>query len=526
MLAVRYVDFEGGQSAGWGPVPPDELDLCAPIIQVMVVLLSYSNTQTCLGEQGRHDCRWKPWEDWEACTRSCDGGERTRRRGIAAEPTGHGLACKASSSLEAAPCNTASCWTMAEVCAWSEWGTFGQCSRSCGSGQQTRNRQKTWHSPDAAKVIPASGVHRQAEGDQALWPDPMHLGGGSRELLVVLIVAMQALQRDFVAAGSLHALRGGVPCVLLLEQIFGARQNSSAARNVNCEFGLWTTWSLAYAQSLSRRCWSKIPHQNRDCARAGMEEVQPCFRKLRQPRVLCNRNMAWQFVFIKDPDQTCCSGTAKNGGAECPEADLEETGECNTQDCVADAWGKIDCTWSTWSSWRSCSTSCGTGEARRTRIIVQEAAHSGQPCSGYFQEFRKCQDRPCELKDCQFSAWEHWSSCSDRCTGHRQRRRNIEQQAIGGGAVCTGSTNELRPCGAIHDTFCLSSGEAVDCAFGPWSAWSDCSRECGGGQHTATRQVLQHAGGAGTPCSGALQRLEACNLIYCPGGGVDTTWKL
>ena len=74
------------------------------------------------------------------------------------------------------------------------------------------------------------------------------------------------------------------------------------------------------------------------------------------------------------------------------EADLEETGECNTQDCVANAWGKaailqssrkcsgsiviyrprgpykppnrreIDCTWSTWSSWRSCSTSCGMGE--------------------------------------------------------------------------------------------------------------------------------------------------------------------
>ncbi|CAE7203448.1 adt-2, partial [Symbiodinium sp. CCMP2456] len=198
-----------------------------------------------------------------------------------------------------------------------------------------------------------------------------------------------------------------------------------ASLNVDCEFGHWTSWSacsvtcgtgqryhtrtvIVHAQASGHRC------------DGGMEEVQSCTM---EPCGAARDCSYTEWSTWSDCSRNCGGGhrsrsrdvwrTAKNGGAECPEADLEETGVCNTQDCIANAWGKIDCTWSTWSSWRSCSTSCGMGEARRTRIIVQQAAHSGQPCSGFYQEFRKCQDKPCEQKDCQFSAWEYWSSCSD-----------------------------------------------------------------------------------------------------------------
>lgn len=536
-------DCDGGQRARHRQIKAYPANMGKPC-EAALSQTQHCNTQICLGEQGRHDCHWQAWEAWEACSRSCDGGERTRRRSIAAEASGHGRACEASSSLEAEPCNTASCWTMTEVCAWSDWETFGQCSRSCGSGQQTRNRQKTWHSPDAAKelgLVPSrrlSALQVQCTGRQreirpcglmpctladapvncqwrhwTHWTDCGCSGLRTRERMV-----------------EMQALRGGIPCVGALEESDSCEPSvTCASLNVDCEFGHWTSWSacsvtcgtgqryhtrtvIVHAQASGHRC------------DGGMEEVEAC---IMEPCGAARDCSYTEWSTWSDCSRNCGGGhrsrsrdvwrTAKNGGAECPEADLEETGECNTQDCVANAWGKIDCTWSTWSSWRSCSTSCGLGEARRTRIIVQQAAHSGQPCSGFYQEFRKCEDKPCEQKDCQFSAWEYWSSCSDRCTGHRQRRRSIEQQAIGDGAACSGSTNELRPCGARHDTFCLSSGDAVDCTFGDWSPWSDCSRECGGGQHMATRQVLRHAEGAGSPCSGALQRVRACNLVYCPG---------
>ncbi|OLQ10260.1 hypothetical protein AK812_SmicGene6029 [Symbiodinium microadriaticum] len=89
----------------------------------------------------------------------------------------------------------------------------------------------------------------------------------------------------------------------------GALEESD--RNVDCEFGHW------------RRDTGVMVAGNRAGTFSRMEEVDSCTM---EP---CGA--------ARDCESL---STAKNGGAECPEADLEETGECNTQDCVANAWGK------------------------------------------------------------------------------------------------------------------------------------------------------------------------------------------
>ena len=50
------------------------------------------------------------------------------------------------------------------------------------------------------------------------------------------------------------------------------------------------------------------------------------------------------------------------------------------------------------------------------------------------------------------------------------------------------------------------------------SEWftGDCSKECGGGYRTDTRQILKPAVQDGE-CSGELQRTEHCNEQHCPG---------
>lgn len=497
------------------------------------------NTQLCLGER-RYDCLWKPWEDWEACTQSCDGGQRTRRRALV-DARGHGMACQAGSTMEVAACNLKSCWTMSEVCAWSDWSSYGACSRSCDSGQQTRMRRKSWHAPDVKdheiarrlssrpsqclgrqKEIRACGLTPCSMASAPVncqWEQWNHWGDCSCS-------GLQSRQRSV----AIKAFRGGVPCVGALEDSRSCYPSlSCTSLDINCTFGGWTSWSacsvtcgsgqsfhtrtvITHAQAAGKRC------------DGGLEEVQSCH--------LEPCGAAQDCVYTEWSSWSACSRQcgggqhersrvvarpALEGGAACPEADLAETGLCNPQDCIEDAWGKIDCTWSEWSSWADCSASCGQGQARRTRIIVQEAAHGGELCKGFYQEFHQCAGRPCLVRDCSFSVWSSWSDCSDQCTGHRQRTRSIEFPAVGGGEACRGSTRELKPCGSSHDVFCLSGGQAVDCLMTPWSSWSACSRECGDGQHLSSRQVVRFAQDAGRPCEGALRRVEVCNQIFCPG---------
>lgn len=63
-----------------------------------------------------------------------------------------------------------------------------------------------------------------------------------------------------------------------------------------------------------------------------------------------------------------------------------------------------------------------------------------------------------------------------------------------------------------------------DCVYGPWSTWSTCTRDCGGGVTTRTRSAT-HAINAGAKCEGStLVETVPCNATQCvfdPNG----TWN-
>lgn len=52
------------------------------------------------------------------------------------------------------------------------------------------------------------------------------------------------------------------------------------------------------------------------------------------------------------------------------------------------------------------------------------------------------------------------------------------------------------------------------CDYSTWSDWSECSKECNGGERTQTREL--NAGGA--RCNGTLTRSEPCNTQPCVTG--------
>ena len=53
-----------------------------------------------------------------------------------------------------------------------------------------------------------------------------------------------------------------------------------------------------------------------------------------------------------------------------------------------------------------------------------------------------------------------------------------------------------------------------DCIVGEWSQWSQCSKGCGGGKRTASREVLYPAKFGGNSCP-VLEMTQVCNTQPC-----------
>ena len=84
--------------------------------------------QPCPGE-------WQEWGQWSNCDRSCFDGVRVRERACSA---GTPALCDGS-ERDMEVCNQDVCydWTTK---GWTDWATWGDCSKSCGGGVRERRR--------------------------------------------------------------------------------------------------------------------------------------------------------------------------------------------------------------------------------------------------------------------------------------------------------------------------------------------------------------------------------------------------
>ena len=78
------------------------------------------------------------WSNWNTCSETCGGGEKTRSYTIITNANEGGEACPHQDGYtETLECNTASCPDISEDCEGS-WGQWSSCSRECGPGYETR----------------------------------------------------------------------------------------------------------------------------------------------------------------------------------------------------------------------------------------------------------------------------------------------------------------------------------------------------------------------------------------------------
>merc|ERR1711962_1240244 len=122
-----------------------------------------------------------------------------------------------------------------------------------------------------------------------------------------------------------------------------------------------------------------------------------------------------------------------------------------------------------------------------------------------------------EIVDGQWSEWSTWSECSKSCDGGEATRTRYcnNPSPSGGGSDCAGDSQQTQDCN-VED--CPVDGE-----WSEWSSWSSCTKTCGGGEATRTRECNNPTPTiGGSDCDGNSQDIQECMVEACTDSGYET----
>eukprot|EP00392_Amoebophrya_sp_AT5.2_P000201 g201.t1 len=206
-------------------------------------------------------------------------------------------------------------------------------------------------------------------------------------------------------------------------------------------------------------------------------------------------------------------------GKLCEAKDRAEVRPCVDVECDSPC---VDGAFSEWTEFSECSASCGGGYRFASRHVLTTPNYCGKPIEGDARKYEKCNEQECGIQavDCEFSEWESWSDCSAACNGIRDRSRRIATYPAHGGRHCEGTTKEIKGCN-INVAECKDV--PVDCILAEWSEFGTCTADCGGGIQRRERAILQKPKNGGTPCEAALVQVQGCAKWQCEST-VNCAW--
>jgi hypothetical protein len=280
-----------------------------------------------------------------------------------------------------------------------------------------------------------------------------------------------------------------------------------------CELTQWSTWSTC-----TTSCGSGNQQRHRALTKG---DTQTCGATLTS-RICATQDCPVDCVHHTDSwgawstcSTTCGTGQlkrsrdimtpAQNGGLECQE-------DTETMPCTTALYCPVHCEVSTWGTWSTCTKTCGGGSRMRYRTETRPENHGGEPCPKLIETAR-CGEAPCAV-DCVVSQWSGWGACSATCgAGVNRRTRTVQTEPLDGGKSC-GSLSDSRSCTHASLSVC-----PVDCKVEPtWGTWEACTRTCGGGLMLSRKNILQQASSNGKvqcPAASTLVRSRVCNTHPC-----------
>ncbi|KAH9492583.1 Hemicentin-1 [Bulinus truncatus] len=462
-----------------------------------------NETQTCNLYNCPVDGQWMEWQSWSPCSVTCGVGKKNRKRDCYLGLYG-GNNCTGSYSEEQL-CNETSCPVDGK---WMTWSLWGQCSQTCGNGYQSRERLCDGPFFGGANCLGAVKESQSCNNQSCAMDGVWEMWSEWSECSATCGSGQQLRNRDCI--GPFY---GGKKCDGNFSEFQKCNNNSCPEDGVLSPWSTWGHCNVSCGGGFKERLRVCIGpfHGGQDCQEVLIEIMKCNLQECPGGFWNCMLFLLVDGILTDWGDWSTCSATCMgthsrnrtcigpfHGGKEC-QSSLFEIQPCNNISCA------VDGTWWPWSVWGECSQSCGNSSKIRTRQCIGQQ-NGGKYCSGDSQESSLCHSQNCPV-DGFYMAWSEWNQCTETCGSGIQYRNRTCIQPLYGGLNCQGHNKENQAC---NNNPC-----PVDGYYTEWGVWSLCTVTCGGGNQWRNRSCAPPKYG-GLDCIGPANVTENCNSQPCP----------